>query len=120
MKKVLRLTESELIGLIENIVYEQTNTPKLKVNNGDIIINGIRYELMVKMPFGVNQKSEIKIATLNRDGSIFIKACIGICKEDTLPKEEVDKIIKKVSDGAKKIPVKNKKGEYDKFLKLVN
>lgn len=109
MSKKIILTETELVNLVKKIINEQ---PVKVTSDGLVIISGNKYRLQKK---GLDV--DVDSIRPQKDGSFEVRASLGIIsQQDTLPKIEVDRIIKLADEGAKIIPIPNREGKIDKKL----
>lgn len=100
MKKVIRLTESELIRLVRRIVKEQT----LASVNNMAMINNVAYKLKVWAGGLLGyQPVQIKGLKMNPDGSAQLSwvfsPTVGPSEKgtDTISKQDVDRVMKELN-----------------------
>lgn len=95
MKKTIRLTETELIGVIKSIVNEQLT---LAAINNQAMVNNVAYKLKAWAGGLLGyQPVQVKGLTINKDGTATIKwkyesALMNDSGTDIIPKADVDRI----------------------------
>jgi hypothetical protein len=90
MKKIIKLTESELVGLVKKIIIEQDIKVQKAGNN--ISINGVNYKLQIYKLGGWKNVS-VDALSPRTDGGYDIEASLGfISKKDIVPADTISVI----------------------------